>query len=502
MNHGGVSLDAYAQQGDGFGSASQNDVLELNKALEAGQEKGGAVDGRTDASGAPLKVESLEKTLKVVTFSEKNIVMWKDTPVLPAYNTVEEYNRLIDYGSDQGGFNSEGETPQEDDSTYQRNSELVKFLGTTRVVSHPMTLVTPAHGSVIEREVKNGTLWILQKMERALFEGNSAVIPQEFNGLYKQAQLDFGSEIDYYNSEHTIDLRGKAVTEETLETASNTILENYGYATDIYWSPKAGSDYAKQFYPRQRSMTPIQEGGKTGSNVTSFVSQAGEISFKPDVFLRAKIAKTSTTLATSSKAPAAPVADATTPVGIVTPTVTGSKYGSTDNGNYLYAVSALNSKGESSLTVLDTDVAAIAAGGAADLKFTAGSGIYAATGYKIYRALKNATYQAGVTKFFPLFEISTAQLASGYNGGGVGIVRELNIFLPGTTGGIMLQRDLEVFSFKQLAPLMRMDLALTSPAYRFMVLLYGTPIVYAPKKMVRFINIGSEVDAAHNALIA
>ena len=37
---------------------------------------------------------------------------------------------------------------------------------------------------------------------------------------------------------------------------------------------------------------------------------------------------------------------------------------------------------------------------------------------------------------------------------------------------------------------MKMDLAILSPAYRFMVLLYGTPFLYAPKKMVRLINIG------------
>src|SRR5574337_1093632 len=182
MNYGGISLEAYMQRGDGFNDASAGDVQELNKALMATESKGGAVDGSTTASGAPLKVESLEKTLKVVTFSQKNIVFWKETPVLPAYNTVEEFNRLTSYGSDQGGFTGEGELPEEDDSTYVRQSELVKYMGSTRVVTHPMTLVNTAHGAVIQREIENGTIWILSKIERALFEGNSDIITEEFNG--------------------------------------------------------------------------------------------------------------------------------------------------------------------------------------------------------------------------------------------------------------------------------------------------------------------------------
>jgi len=55
----------------------------------------------------------------------------------------------------------------------------------------------------------------------------------------------------------------------------------------------------------------------------------------------------------------------------------------------------------------------------------------------------------------------------------------------------LLQFDEEVIEFAQLAPLMKMDLAVLSPAFRFMVLLYGTPFLYAPKKLVRFINVGT-----------
>ena len=47
---------------------------------------------------------------------------------------------------------------------------------------------------------------------------------------------------------------------------------------------------------------------------------------------------------------------------------------------------------------------------------------------------------------------------------------------------------------------MKMDLALLGPAYRWMILLYGVPQMYAPKKWMKFINIKSNVGVNSNAL--
>lgn len=488
MNHGGISLDAYAERGDGFEHTTMRDVEELNKALSAGEITGRETDGLTTASGAPLKVESLEKTLKVITFTQKNIVFWKDTPVLPAYNTVEEYNRLISYGADHGGFTTEGELPEENDATYVRQSELVKYMGNTRIITHPMTLVNVAHGPVIEREINNGTIWILSKLERALFEGNASIIPQEINGFYLQMELDHANQIAFLDSEQVIDLRGVRVQEENLEQAANAIIENFGFPTDVYWSPRAGSDFSKNFYDRQRTLTPVPGDNRVGSRVTSFVSQAGDIPFHPNVFQKPKSTKTSVSPATSPKAPAAPVAGSVTPVGA---TVTNTKWATSDANDYYFAVTALNRYGESAPTVINPGgLAAIVANGAADIAFTAGAGQYAATGYRIYRSNADAVSVAAAI-FYPLFDVSEANRAAGYNGGAAGVIRDLNRFMPNTSQALMLQRDTEVYSYKQLAPLMKMDLALLGPAYRFMILLYGTPIVYAPKKAVRLINIGT-----------
>ena len=67
---------------------------------------------------------------------------------------------------------------------------------------------------------------------------------------------------------------------------------------------------------------------------------------------------------------------------------------------------------------------------------------------------------------------------------------DVNFLLPFTSIAYMGELTPQVITFRQLAPLMRLDLAVLAPAYRWMILLYGTPILFAPRKWLRMINIG------------
>lgn len=121
---------------EGFGSTTQQDVDDLNKALTAGQDRDppGAV---TAGDGFALRVESLERTLKNTTFKMEHIRFFKAVPKLAAYNTVEEFNQVQSYGENpDAGWIDEGDLPEEDDSKYERKFSVVKYLGTTRRVTH------------------------------------------------------------------------------------------------------------------------------------------------------------------------------------------------------------------------------------------------------------------------------------------------------------------------------------------------------------------------------
>jgi hypothetical protein len=475
------------------GSTSQEDLNNLNKALYAGQTTGRDNNNLTNASGSPLKVESLDKTLKNLTYGDKQIVFWKSIPKSPAYNTVEEFNQLSSYGSNRGGFYNEGALPSTEDSTYVRRSQLIKFLGVVKEVTHPMTLVNTMVGDVIKREIENGTMWILRKLDTALFTADSDLIPQEFNGLYKQhAQNDqYSTLTDYLSSDVVIDMRGSALTESAIEDAANGILQHYGIGTDLYAPPKVISDFVKNFYGNKFIMpnSPALTAGVMGQNVQKFASQFGEINLNYDIFQNPSPARRSTDAQTSLLAPAAPTADGSTPSAAVGATVVNSKFASSDAGNYVYAVSAVNCYGESALTVLGTAVTVVASG-AVDLKFTMTNSSNPAVGFVVYRTLKGGTPGSN-TLYYPIFTVTTTQLAAGFDGASAGLARDNNRYLPNTYQAMLVQNDSQVIEFKQLAPLMKMDLAITSPSFKFMMLLYGTPFLYAPGKMVRFINIGN-----------
>jgi hypothetical protein len=177
----------FENAGDGFGVSNAETVSDMNKALSAGY----GTDPAGQSSGGALRVESLDSTLKIVSFTEKNIMFYNDIPKTKAYNTVEEYNLLSKYGGRGGFFIDEGGLPRTEDSNYQRKAAFVKFMGTTREITHPMLLVRPAHGNVVALETKNGAKWMLQRMEEALFSANSSIISQSFDGLSKQLDLGY-----------------------------------------------------------------------------------------------------------------------------------------------------------------------------------------------------------------------------------------------------------------------------------------------------------------------
>ena len=480
------------------GHTSVEELDNLNKALSAGDTTGRETTNLTSASGAPLKVESLEKTLKVLTFSENDVTIWKNIPKAAAFNTVEEYNQLVSYGADRGGFNNEGELPVEEDSVYTRRAQLVKFLGVTKSVTHPMQLVNTHVGNIVDRAVKEGTMWILQKLDRGLYDGDESMVPQEFNGLLTQHQKydAFLTLTDYMNSGLVFDLRGSTsgLTEAAIENGSNAIAENYGRGTQLYAPPRVISDFVKNFYGNKfiQPGTAALTDGVMGQKVKSFESQFGNIGLNSDIFFNRKAPKKTGTPATSPNAPVAPTSPSTAVTSVSDALSMWATGGLADNGNYFYGVTAINRYGESAMTPLTISGAntaiATSAGNSVDLQFTATASTFATTSYMIYRTAKNASFGTD-TLYYPLFKVSVAQLASGYDGAAATKVRDRDRYVGNTNKAFLAQWDTDVVEFKQLAPLMKMDLAVTSPAYRFMILLYGTPFLYNPRKFVTFINI-------------
>jgi hypothetical protein len=261
--------------------------------------------------------------------------------------------------------------------------------------------------------------------------------------------------------------------------------------SSIIGPPIVFSNYVSQFHESKRIIVGQAggtEGATMGQSVNDIVTQFGKIGVISDIFFDYKTSKTYNEAATSAKAPAAPVA-----AGNLTNNVTDTDTSFTDSaGNYWYGVTAKNRYGESALTLLDTAVQAIQATEACDLTFTHTDGAYAAECFVIYRTEKNAAAYT-TAKFYPIFTVTRSDFGTGYDGAGAGSVRDKNRFIANTHSAVVLDNSLDVWALKQLAPVMRMDLARTSPSFRFMILAYLTMVLFAPKKISRIVNIGSAV---------
>lgn len=444
---------------NGFGESTVAELAELRKALEIGYQQ-----PTTGTGFDALRVESLEATLKLLTFTQKDIKFWQDIPKLDAYSTVEEYNRLVQYGAEGGGFVASGELPETEDTTYERADQKVKYFGTTREVHHPATMVRTVPPDLIAQETSNGALWLMGKINRALYYADSDAIPLEFNSVTKQIEDGSGT---------IIDMRGLPMDKDSLENAITISDENFGSATSFYSNPKVFTDFSKTVYDRQR--TQLGQGGMAGTPIKGYSSLLGDINFLPDKFV--KKGGAAPAAATSPKAPTKPTITYTPNTG-----VTGSLFGAADAANYKYQVTAVNQYGESEPTALSA-AQAIAAAGSCTVAIADGGGLYPATAYKIYRTGPGgaaATYTGKIvprTKSGNVYSSPTSW-------------DDINAYLPSTFVGLLLDMSTQALSFKQLSPMIKMPLAIVAPAIRWMQLLYGTPIVYAPKKHVIFRNIG------------
>lgn len=466
-----VSMQDYINFGQGFGTANVSDVAELNKALTTGNyAQADGVAGQTN--GAALQVESLENSLKVLTYADQHVKLWKKIAKTPAYSTVEEYNQLLSYGSNSGGFVPEGILPETDDSEYKRQASFVKFLGTTREVTHPMTLVRTAHGDVIARENQNGILWLMKQLEHGLFWGNSKLAPLGKEGV----QFDgLNTMID---GENVYDLAGKELEDVHINDGAQMIIENYGTPTDLYLPFETLSDFSKEFFPKERVIMPTQGSGyQAGLVVNKFQTHGGAVDFQPDLFLQ----KTKPLNGSGTGGTKAPTAPGSVTLAVSSDT-TDAEFGKSGAGTYSYSVTACNRFGESVPTACTADVALTSEDMAKGVKITitnATAMVVAPDYFRVYRT------EAGGQQKYCIMDVP----ASSINAGGTTEVVDKNIIMPNTYTAFMGEFTPEVIAFKQLAPIMKMDLALLGPAYRWMILIYGVPQLYAPKKWMKFVNI-------------
>lgn len=446
---------------------SQNEVVDIFKAISSNdfaQLKGPAAQ----TGGAALIPESLENTLRTLTFTEKNLKLWKEIPKVKAFSNVEEYNVVDSYGEDISSFQAEGYAGSDTTSNYERKYALIKCMNTTRSVTQLMELVKTT-SNVEAMETQNGMRYLLGQTEQALFYGDSTLAANkkeglEWNGLFKQVE-----------QANTINLNGEYLTDKHLNSASETILNNYGIPNKVYMPIHVAGKFSEQYYPNQRALMNVQPGTVTaGTTVTQFNSIGGTIDVTPDVFMRRGLE------VLDPKKPAAGENPPTAPTA--TAAQTEEEGANFKEGTYKYAVVAMNSKGRSVPVEVSQAIAVNSDGVKKPVTITitnSKSQLSAPDYFIIYRTEENGD------KYYEIARIGAATS----NPSGETKFVDKNETLPNTAQAIVGDFTAETLAFKQLAPMFKLPYAIVAPVKRFGIFLYGSPVVYAPKKFVLIKNI-------------
>lgn len=455
----------------GFGSHSAQEVEELNKALSISQNYGTTAPNAL-TQGSALSVEDLDRTLKLVTHGLEHLKLWKDIIKERVPQTVHEYNIQNSYGAEVSPFFNMGGTPTQTDAKYAREIVQVKYLGTQGQVQHNLTLIQAAHGPVVAREVKNKTIELLARNERTMFEADSSINALEYDGINKQISDKMvdpnfkstafaGYESVGADDTVIIDVRGDFDDEISEEMALKNV-NNFGMAMDCYLGTDVHSKFSRAFYAKQRTIP-----GETLTSGQRVKEHTGTLDFrfKPSLFNRPRKAP----LTSSTSAQAAP-----TLANFASPSDAASQFVSADAGTYSYVIAAVYADGE---TVASTQTSgAVSAGDKVTIDITyTGVPLY----FNIFRApVGTTTGHEFIQRIAALGSAATHTV-------------DFNSFLPGKAKAFLLMHDSDTLCWKQLGSMIKYDLAVTDTSYKWLQLLYGTPLISAGRKHVIAKNLNS-----------
>jgi len=420
------------------GEMNFNDVGELRKALEAGY----GTDVSTLTGGGALRIQSLEKTLMATIQENEHFALFNELQKTNATATIDEWTEQNGIGGFLGGStNSETGAISNATGSYARRTGAVKYLMTRREVS----FVTTLQNSIVEAEAteqQNGALQLLTDAEYLSFEGDSSIVPTEFDGIAAQ-MVGLGS------SDHVLDAQAASLSSINLinkAAATVSAYGNFGKPSHLFMSQLAQADFDTGLDPAFRVALDNQPNSiMLGAPVAGIRTSWGNIKTKPDVFIRDEAQQKPFQISFAALAAAnnfAPAAAA----GVAAADVS-SMFGAPHAGNYYYFVTGVNAAGQS-VGVASAQVA-VAAGDKVTLTITV-SATGSETGYVIYRSRKNGTAAADDVR----------QCVRVARTGASTVWVDLNRDIPGTSKAYILNLSpgANAVSWRQLLPMLKFPL--------------------------------------------
>jgi hypothetical protein len=478
-----------------IGAESGSQLQELAKALSAPESS----NDLYNTPGGSLTMQSLEMMLATLTLQATDFTLWQDINKMKAYSTVEEYNQQIGIGISHGGFYDQFENPSFQDADFQKQIAIVKYMREGWKVGDVQE-ATRTTIDVRTRQQQAAMLRLLRNLDRALYTGNSAWIPESIDGLSKT--------IADSSSDQIFDMRGANLSMSTFNLIGQLITEGNGNAenANIYTSPAGVQNLSKILNDGSttdnfRKIVKSGDGSVSiGGRITEIMTNFGPMKPRMDKILGIEFegkgvpkyynnnTKTWVEGATSDKAPSAP----TIALTVNAATVSGSRFATgivrPSGVAYSYRVVARNKYGLSVACASVTAGSNVAAGGSISIAITpnpADSGAKTPTCFEIY-----SEKVAGSGEF----RYMDTKAADSTNPLAAVTYEDKNLYIPGTARMYVVdqttQGESRVLSYAQLLPIHNTDLAKIGPYSQGLISLYGTMKYYKPNVLIEIRNIG------------
>jgi len=471
-----MSYDQMLKSG-GYNQTGDQIVDDLRKALET-------TSGVAQANGnGPLMLENLDGVMTEVLITEQFFKLYNLLPKVPSANPYYQYNVHTGFGSSRAGGAgfAQGGSPQGGTSNFQRDGIYTKFLGVQRGITHQM-LVTGQNGGAFEdpvvRENRDGTIELLEKVERELVFGQQAILDANGNNVNFDGML---TQMQSLYPQNVIDMQGLPLAFDNLASTAQTLVTGgkiptiNGYINLM--SPIVSDGLNKQFtaanmvrFMKDQSVAPNYSLGQT---LNGYDTQFGRYNFDFSILLQETDTNQPVALA-NANTPATP-AITTQPAAAVNAAATF------ELGTFYYSVAAFNDYGES-LPVVTNAIAVAAVGTQVTTVITRTT---AATGYRVYRGFladgsdaqwiaKIAQPTSGNATFVDTNAWRT-QTADGVQENGIAIIMKPEA------------RDLCI---AQMTPMIKMPLPQVGTTFPFLLLLYMVSVIKAPQRVVIYKNCG------------
>lgn len=433
------------------GQMELGQIEELQKALTAGY----GTDSAGFTGATAFRIQSLDKTMKTTIQENKHFRLFNELAKNSATATVDEWTEQSAVGGFLGGStNTETGTIREAQGSYARRVGLVKYLMTKREVSFVATLGNNiASAEAVEQS--NGAIQLLTDAEFLSFEGDSAVVPTEFDGIF--AQIAAGVAAGQVDADNLIDVDGGTLDNidyVTRAAAQIAAYGNFGTPTHIFCSQLVQADFDTKLDPAFRvPLTDVQGGGiAIGAPVHGIRTTWGDIKNMPDVFIRDEKQLVPFQVLFPTIAAANDGLKPTVAVDALTSDAS-SRFTADRAGNYYWMICGLNAAGQSTGVV--TAQTAVAAGKKAVLTITASAGGQE-TGYAIYRSRMNGTSDPSDLRL----------MARVPKAGGTTVYTDLNREIPGSTKAYILNLNggADAINWRQLLPMLKFPLYPTNSA--------------------------------------